>query len=148
MTLMRWSPTGDLLGMQDEMNRLFASLAGRRALRAVGDGAWLPATDVQETDGAYTLKLDLPGVPLKDVKVTLIGDTLTVRGERRSEREQGDDGFHRVERVSGAFERSFTLGAPVDSGKVKATYRDGVLEIQVPKAEEARAHEISIEVAK
>ena len=88
---------------------------------------------------------DLPGVSQKDVKVSLVGDTLTIRGERRDERSEKSGTVLRVERNSGTFERSFTLGTAVRSDGVKATYRDGVLEIRVPKAEEARLREIEIQ---
>jgi HSP20 family protein len=91
------------------------------------------------------IKADLPGVSQKDVKVSLMGDTLVIRGERRSEKNDETTPL-RIERSYGMFERSFTLGAPVRSDQVKATYRDGVLEIHVPKAEEARLREIDIQV--
>jgi HSP20 family protein len=150
MTLMRWSPTWtsrrDVFGIQDEVNRLFDTFYGRSQTRTDGM-AFTPTVDIEETAEEFVVRADLPGVPQKDVKVSLMGDTLTVRGERKYETHENESTVHRVERVYGTFERSFTLGAPVRNDKVKATYRDGVLEIRVPKAEEARLKEIEIQVA-
>jgi len=102
--------------------------------------------DIEETPEAFVLRADLPGVPQKDVKVSLMGDTLTIRGVRNIEKEQKDRNLLRAERSVGQFERSFTLGTPVRADAVKASYRDGVLEIHVPKADEARLREIDIQV--
>ncbi len=149
MSLVRWSPGlgRDLFTFQDEVNRLFDSFFGRPSLRGELAAVFSPATDIEETADEFIVRLDLPGVSQKDVKVSLMGDTLTVRGERRQESERNDGSMHRVERVHGSFERSFALGAPVRSDKVKATYRDGVLEVRVPKSEEARLREIEVQVA-
>jgi HSP20 family protein len=150
MRLIRWqpaTPARDLLRMQGDMDRLIESVFGATPSRgALGmDGS--PAVDIEENADGFVLRADLPGVPQKDVKVSLHGDLLTLRGERVLEKERAENGTHRVERFSGAFERSFTLGVPVRADQVKATYRDGVLEIRVPKAEEARTREIEIQVA-
>jgi HSP20 family protein len=91
-------------------------------------------------------RADLPGVNAKDVKITVSGDTLSLRGERKREDKKTEGSLHRIERSYGSFERSFTLGAPVRADQVRAAYRDGVLEIRVPKADEARAREIEVQV--
>jgi HSP20 family protein len=106
-----------------------------------------PAVDIEETADEFVIKADLPGVAQKDVKVNLMGDTLTIRGERRQESEKKDGSTHRTERIYGSFERTFRLGTPVRNDKVKAQYRDGVLEVRVPKAEEAKLREVEVEVA-
>jgi HSP20 family protein len=153
MALTRWSPTSaltsprDLLGIQEEVNRLFDSFFGPRWVGPDGTALFTPAVDIEETPETFILRADLPGMSQKDVKVSLTGDTITIRGERKQESRKGDANMQRSERVYGAFERSFTLGAPVDKDRVKATYRDGVLEIVVPKAEEARQKEVEIHVA-
>ena len=153
MALTRWSPTAalasprDLVGIQEEVNRLFDSFFGPRWMGADGTALFAPAVDIEETPESFVLHADLPGMDQKDVKVSLTGDTVTIRGERKPESRKGDGSLQRNERVYGAFERSFTLGAPVDKDRVKATYRDGVLEIVVPKAEEARQKEVEIHVA-
>lgn len=150
MTLIRWSPRltqpRELGGIQEEVNRLFDQFFDHVPARANG-AQFAPTVDIEESAEEFIIRADLPGVQQKDVKVSLMGDTLTIRGERKYESNQKDGTVHRVERAYGSFERSFTLGAPVRNDKVKATYRDGVLEIRVPKAEEARLKEIEVQVA-
>ena len=148
MSLIRWIPRrngSDLTPFRTEMDRLFEDFFVPVAVKQ--DFASLaPAVDVEETPQAYQFHVDLPGVAPKDVKVTVSGDTLTVRGERKREAKTTEGALHRTERAYGSFERSFTLGLPVRADEVKAAYRDGVLEIRVPKADEARAREIEVEV--
>ena len=148
MSLMRWSPGvhRDLVRVHDEMDRLFDQFLSGTSLRA-DVKSFAPAVDVEERPEEFVLSVDLPGVSPKDVKVSFMGDTLTIRGERRQSSPAKDGNVHRSERVYGVFERSFLLGAPVRGDKVQASYRDGVLEIRVPKAEEARLREIEIQVA-
>ena len=148
MTLVRWTPaftpSRDLITLQDEVNGFIDSFfraSGRRGAVT----PFTPLVDIEETPEEFVLHADLPGVSQKDVKVSLMGDTLTIRGERREEKTEKTGSSLRVERNVGLFERSFTLGAPVRSDAVKATVRDGVLEIRVPKAEEARLREIQIQ---
>ena len=147
MTLVRWRP-GSLspaLTIHDEMNRLFDHFYRGTSL-SNGGADFVPAVDVEETPEGFVIRADLPGVSQKDVKVSVMGDTLTIRGERRSQSTKKDGSYHRTERVYGSFERSFTLGAPLRNEAVKAQYKDGVLEIHVPKAEEARLREIEVQV--
>ena len=149
MTLVRWRPVGssrNLVGIQDDVHRLFDGFFSRGELNGDLAPPFAPAVDVEETTDAFVLRFDVPGVSQKDVRVSLLGDTLTVRGERKSERNEKNGTYHRIERVSGSFERAFTLGAPVRADQVKAQYRDGVLEITVPKAEEAKLREIEVQV--
>jgi HSP20 family protein len=147
-SLIRWStnPARDLLGIRDEVDRVFDSVFTQRGNAA---GNWpatiAPPVDVEETKDAFVVRADLPGVDQKDVKVSLLGDVLTIRGERKQDVQ--DRNLHRVERRYGSFERSFSLGVPVRADQVKASYRDGVLEIHVPKAEEAKVREIEVQVA-
>lgn len=152
MTLIRWSPAPvtpirDLNKFEDEVNRLFDGIFTREALRSDLNAIFTPAVDIEETPEEFVLRVDLPGVAPKDVKVSLQGDTLTIRGERRQEGPAKGANQHRLERAHGTFERSFTLGTPVGSDKVKAQYRDGVLEVHVPKAEESRLREIEVQVS-
>jgi HSP20 family protein len=151
MTLIRWSPSRyaplrDLPTIQDEVNRLFDNFFTRESPRGDMIAVFTPMVDIEETPEEFLIRADLPGVAQKDVKVSLMGDTLTLRGERRQESPAKDAGHHRYERVFGSFERSFSLGKPVRNDQVKAQYRDGVLEIRVPKAEEARVREIQVQV--
>ena len=151
MTLIRWSPAPgtplrELTSIQDEVHRLFDRCFTRGTLRGDLNAIFTPAVDIEETPGEFVVRVDLPGVAQKDVKVSLMGDTLTVRGERRKGSAAKEGNQHRLERVHGTFERSFTLDTPVRNDKVKAQYRDGVLEVRVPKAEEARMREIEVQV--
>jgi len=140
MSLIRWNPRRnghDLSSFRTEMDRLFGDFLA--PVHRTGDWApFTPPVDVEETESEYRFRVDLPGVSSKDVKVTANGDTLTIRGERKRGEQKEDGSLHRIERSYGAFERSFTLGAPVRPDQVKAAYKDGVLEIHVPKADEAR----------
>ncbi len=152
MAVIRWRPTGftparDLVRMQEEMERLFDGFLGNGAQRGDLEPLFSPPVDIRETPEEYVIRADLPGLSQKDVKVNLMGETLTIRGERKQEHGEHDGNYHRIERVYGAFERSFNLGAPLRADQVKATYKDGVLEIRVPKAEEARLKEIEVKDA-
>jgi HSP20 family protein len=146
MALIRWNPSTsrDLVSFQDEVNRIFDQLQGRGA-RPELQSIFAPPADIEETAEEFIVRLDLPGVSPKDVKVSLMGDTLTIRGERRHLHHNGGN-LHRGERIHGTFERSFSLGTSVRSETVQANYRDGVLEVHVPKAEEARVREIEVQV--
>jgi HSP20 family protein len=153
MTLMRWNPvvlgpSRERTSLNDEIDRLFGSFFDGGRLR--GDVAPLtaPAVDIEETADAFVVRADLPGMGQKDVKVNLMGDTLTIRGERkREDAQKSDKSWHRSERTYGAFERSFTFETPVRGDGVTAQYRDGVLEVRVPKAEVARVREIAVDIA-
>lgn len=149
-SLIRWNsnPARDLLGLRDDVDRLFESVF-QGPLPSKGDwpSAFAPAIDIEEAHDEFVVRADLPGVSQKDVKVSLLGDVLTIRGERKQSEEKKGHNVHRVERRYGTFERSFSLGVQVRGDQVKASYRDGVLEIHVPKAEEARVREIEVQVA-
>jgi len=152
MTFMRWTPGRDLLGFENEVNRLFGDLVAQNRPRALLPAAWVPAVDVHETEKEYTIELDLPGVSPADVKIQVTRDQLTIHGERRSVKDAVKEGepkatTHRVERVTGVFERTFTLPVPVDSEQVQAQYKDGVLTIRLPKAAGARTRQVTIDVA-
>jgi HSP20 family protein len=149
MTLVRWNPMGltsprEFTRIHEDMDRLIDSVFGRGSNRGELGTLFAPPVDVTETPEEFVVRADLPGIALKDVKVQLMGETLTLRGERRQDGSEKDGGLIRNERVYGSFERTFDLGAPVRSDQVKATYKDGVLEVRVPKAEQARVREIEI----
>ncbi len=147
MTLVRWSPARELTTFQNDVDRLLEGFFRRGALRGDLSPIFAPPVDVEETADEFVMRADLPGISMKDVKVSVMGDTVTIRGERSGEKSSQDGSLHRVERSFGSFERSFTLGAPIRADKVKAQYKDGVLEVRVPKAEEARPREIEVQVA-
>lgn len=143
MNIVRWSPVREMLSLENEMNRLYGNLV-QSFQETEATSVWAPKVDIQENKDEYLLKAELPGIKQEDIKITLTDNQLVVRGEKRREVEQGNATFHRVERVFGTFERAFTLTKAVRSDKIEAIYRDGVLEIHVPKAEEAKAREIVI----
>ena len=142
----RWDAFRAMGDIQTEMNRVFDSFVERPATMAAGKRMWLPAVDVRETNDDFVLSFDIPGVTEKDVQLTITGDLLTVRGERCVPREVSEDSYHRVERIYGKFERSVQLPMTVQTDKVRANYRDGVLEVKLPKAEEVKPREIKIEL--
>ena len=106
----------------------------------------MPVVDVYDTNDDLVLNFELPGVREKDISLSITGDVLTVKGERQFDEQLNDDHYVHTERVSGKFERSIRLPMPVQAGRVRATYRDGVLEVRLPKAEEVRPKEIKIDV--
>src|SRR5262245_30432161 len=130
MAIIRWnpatvSPARGLLGIRDDFDRLFDSFFTGSPVRGDLAPMFSPAVDIEETAEEFVIKADLPGMSQKDVKVNLMGDTLTIRGERKQENETKNGGTHRSERIHGVFERSFRLGTPVRNDKVKAQYKDG-----------------------
>ncbi len=108
------------------------------------DEDWMPAVDVKEDDKAYMIKADIPGVSPEDVEVTMERGVLTIRGERKSERKEERDNYHRIERFSGSFSRRFTLPDAADSDGVEADMKDGVLQVRIPKQEKAVSRRINI----
>jgi HSP20 family protein len=146
MNLVRWSPFHDMTLLQSQMNRLFDNtLQGW-----TGDGTaggWLPPADIYETDNDLVVAADLPGVELQSVDVRVENNVLTIRGERRFEQNIEKENFHRAERSYGTFARSFTLSTAVDTEKIRAGYKNGVLTITLPKAEAAKPRRIQIAAA-
>jgi HSP20 family protein len=150
MPIVRWEPFRDLVSLQGRMNRLFdESFRGASRGGAEEDwaqGAWSPAVDIYEKDGTIVLKAELPGIDPKDVDVRVENNILTLKGERRFEAEVKQESYQRVERAYGAFSRSFTLPTVVDTDNIKAEFKDGVLRMSLPKKEEAKPKQISINV--
>ncbi|RIL07241.1 MAG: heat-shock protein Hsp20 [Proteobacteria bacterium] len=124
--------------------RLFEDLWDDKRLAAV---RWSPAVDVTENERAYAITIELPGARREDVSLELHGDVLDVRGEKRCEREEKDERRHMVERTYGAFQRSFTLPANADASNISATFKDGVLTIEIPKSEAAKPRQVDIKTA-
>jgi HSP20 family protein len=130
------------------MNRVFdAFFQGRGGGgRSGGNGTqrWVPAMDLTETAGEYVLRADLPGMRRDQVEIEVKDDVLTISGERRSEHENQGEGFHRIERSFGRFSRSLDLPKGVEAGAVKADFADGVLEVRIPKPEQALPTKVEI----
>jgi HSP20 family protein len=108
---------------------------------------WVPSVDVSETNGEYQIKAEIPDVKKEDVKVTLEDGVLTIQGQRKQEKEDKGTKYHRVERAYGSFVRSFTLPDLVDEQKVNAEFKDGVLNLQLPKSEKAKPKAIEVTVS-
>lgn len=148
MTLIRWTPkvARNCVGFHDEVEQVFSGYFARVPHRADVASVHAPAVDIEETTDEYILRADLPGISQKDVKVSLLGDILTLRGERKREDAEPKATWRHTERAWGPFERTFKLTRSVRSDHVSAAYRDGVLEVHIPKAEEARMREIEVQV--
>jgi HSP20 family protein len=146
MALARWTPRGDLQSFQDEMNRMFNQFfqGGTGEEAGWGVRTWAPPVDIYETDDALILKAELPGVSKDDVSIEIHQNTLILRGQRKHEAEVKEEHYHRVERAYGTFQRSFMLPTLVDQEHVQATYKDGVLELRLPKSEAAKPKRIAI----
>ena len=144
----RWDPSRTMSDIQGEVNRLFDSFLGRPTISGAGSAVrtWAPILDMHETEDELVLNFELPGVGEKDVTLSITGDLLTLKGERTANREFKDENAYHAERVYGKFERHVQLPMPVQPDKVKATYRDGVLEVKLPKAEEVKPKAIKIDI--
>jgi HSP20 family protein len=145
-----WDPFQDLRSTQeeraqDQLDRLFAHALGLHTQQASGrSSAWAPALDIAERTDAYLITVELPGVKLDDLQITMEDGLLTIQGERQVTSESSKEQYHRVERSSGAFRRSITLPAHVMADAVEASMEDGVLRILVPKADEAKPTRIQV----
>ncbi len=147
MTLIKFNPNTDMFRLQRSMGRLFDGFSGDREFDNCGTQCdWMPAVDISETENEISIRADIPGMSKDDIKVIVHENVLTLKGERRSEKTEKKTNFYRSERVYGSFYRSFSLPSMVDAGKIKANYVNGVLEVSLPKVEEAKPKEIAIDV--
>lgn len=149
MTLVRWRPFRDIVSIQDEMNLLFNDFFGRVPSRFEGDwnaSEWSPSVDISETKDNIVIKAEVPGIRKEEIKITLQDNVLMLKGERKQEKEEKETNFHRMERSYGSFARSFNLSTVVQADKIKASYKDGILNIILPKAEEVKPKQIPIEI--
>jgi HSP20 family protein len=145
MDLIQWKPFREVSRLRSEMDRLWDEYfgAGRRALQPLEE-PWLPAVDVSETGEKITVTAEIPGMEAKDIDISIVGDTLVIKGEKKSEKEEKEENYHMVERSYGSFSRSMKLPAAVDADKVDATYKNGVLTVVLPKKEEVKPKAIEI----
>jgi HSP20 family protein len=137
-----------MLSMRKEFNRMFDNFfQGDTAdTTSAFTSAWIPAVDIAERENEFVVRMELPGVAKQDVRITIQEGILTIKGEKKQERESKESDYHRVERSYGSFQRSFTLPTPLRSGDIDASFNDGVLSIVLPKAEEAKPKEIDVKV--
>ena len=149
MALIRWDPFREISSLQERMNRLFSDVRGRTPFGEEEStrGGWVPAVDIYETGDSLVLKAELPGIPKEDISVEVKDNTLLLKGDKRFEREVKEENYQRIERSYGSFQRAFTLPGTVQQDKVKAKFKDGILEIVLPKVEEAKPKQIKVEVS-
>ena len=148
MALIRWEPAREINSLQSEMNRLFNTFFDTPTGSVANGGArrWLPPMDLVETDDHFVLRADLPGLAEGDVNVELEDNVLTVSGERKAEHESRKEGYYRIERASGSFQRSLTLPEGVNAEAIEASFDKGVLEVRIPKPEERKPRKVAISV--
>ncbi|HWI22558.1 MAG TPA: Hsp20/alpha crystallin family protein [Baekduia sp.] len=149
MALVRWQPINDFATLQSDMNRLFNNFfePGRDTEGWTGS-RWTPAMDLAEQDDHYVLTADLPGLSEPDISIEVEDRTLTISGERKSERESSGGNYHRLERATGSFSRSLVLPDGVDPEQIEAHFDKGVLRIEIPKPAQTKPHRIDIQVGK
>jgi len=147
MALVKYNPIRELRTMQEQMNRLL-NLSWNHDLPGedIMDGIWQPAVDIYETADSIVIKAELPDVDQKDIDVRIEENTLTLKGERKQDRDVQKENYHRIERYYGSFQRSFSLPATIHQEKVSATCEKGVLTIILPKKEETKPKQINIQV--
>jgi HSP20 family protein len=147
MAITRWKPFRDVVTVQDEMNRLFEDIFGHRPARVHWtNGDWNPSVDVTEDKESVVVKAEMPGMKKDDVKISVQDNVLTLKGEKKQEKEEKEADYHRIERSYGSFCRSFQLPTAVRTDRIKANYKDGVLSVTLPKTEEVKPKEIPISI--
>lgn len=149
MAIVRWlDPFRDLTSIQERMNQIFEDALSRTRGREEGlrTGMWTPAVDIYEKTDSVVVKAELPGVEKDQISVEVKDGILTLRGERKFERDVKEESYHRIERAYGSFLRSFSLPVSVDQDKVSAKFKDGVLEVELPKKEKAKPKQIKVDV--
>lgn len=145
MAIIKHNPIREMVGLSDRLNRMFEEMSGFNVENEI-TGSWAPAVDVYESENAIEIKADLPGMTEKDIDVTVENNTLSIKGERKIENEEKRESYHRIERQYGSFYRSFQLPNIVDVTRINASFRNGILELALPKREETKPKRISINV--
>lgn len=148
MALVRYSPLREMMQLQNDVNRLFSGFfpAGGQQQEDVTASAWSPQVDVYEDADGIKVHADIPGVDQKDLEIQVVNNTLSIRGERRLANEEKKENYHRIERMYGSFSRSFLLPDYADTEKVDASFKNGVLEVSIPKKAEKKPKQIKIDV--
>ncbi|KPL21833.1 MAG: hypothetical protein AMJ93_08680 [Anaerolineae bacterium SM23_84] len=145
MSLIRWQPFREMMSLRDAMDRLFEESFVRPARGWITSEVGLQVPlDMYESDGNLVIKADLPGLKAEDVDVSIVNDTLTIKGEYQAEEERQEENVHIKERRYGKFQRAIRLPTSVDSDSTEATFRDGVLELTLPKTAEAKPKQIAV----
>ena len=145
MRTVRWEPRTALANLHHEVDHVLDDLFGGLAEGKWTEGSWKPSVDISETANDILVRLEVPGISKEDVKVSVTDNLLTISGEKKKEWVEKDEEFHRSERYYGKFQRAFTLPKTIKSSDTKASYKDGILTVTIPKAEEVRPKEIIIQ---
>jgi len=145
MELTPWKPFGEVGSLRKEMDNLWDRFFGEAYNKEIGE-TWAPSVDISETKDTYVVKAELPGLDANDIKVSISGDMLTLKGEKKKEKEEKDENFHRMERYCGSFQRVFRLPTEVKTDKIKANFDKGILKVVLPKVEEAKQREVEVKV--
>ncbi|MGB7054639.1 MAG: Hsp20/alpha crystallin family protein [bacterium] len=140
----KWEPFSELVTMRDDVDRLFDVFFGTQPQTI--DDLWRPSIDIEESNGNLMVKAEIPGMKKENIKVSVKEDMLTISGERKQENETRDKTYHRIERSYGQFRRMIRLPAEVDADKVKASYKDGVLSVTLPKPESMKPKHIDVKM--
>jgi HSP20 family protein len=148
MALVKWDPFREVTTLQERINRLFEDAFPRARDREedLNLGTWRPAVDIYEGETGVVLKAELPGIKKEDVSVEVKDNVLTIKGERKVDSEVKEKNYYRRERTHGSFSRSFNLQYAVNPDKIKARFKDGVLQIEVPKPEEEKTKQINVNI--
>ena len=146
MELVPWRPFGQLSPFRKEMDRFWNRFFQEGPSIGSFTEEWIPSVDISETKDSFVVKAELPGMDAKDVKVSMSGDMLTIKGEKKTEEEEKDEHHYCVERYCGSFQRTFQLPTAVKGDKVEATFDKGVLKVMLPKVEEAKKKDIEVKV--
>ena len=145
MAIIRWDPFRDVVTLREKMNRLFEEFpASQREEKDVMTSNWAPAVDIYETANELVLTAEIPGIDEKDIEIKIEDNTLSLKGERKFEKETKEENFHRIERSYGSFYRAFTLPNSVDTEHIQAMHDNGVLRVVMPKKQELKPKTVKI----
>jgi len=145
MAIIRWDPFRDLVTLREKMNRLFEDYyPARTEEKDMVASTWAPSVDIFETENELVLKAELPGIKEDDIEIKLEDNTLTIKGDRKFEKETKEENYHRIERSYGSFLRSFTLPAYIEQEKIEAEHENGVLKISMPKKLESKTRKVKV----
>jgi len=145
MAIIRWDPFRDMVTLREKMNRLFEDVfTGRSEDKELSASTWAPAVDIFETENELIMTAEVPGIDEKDIEIKIEDNTLSLKGERKFEKETKEENFHRIERSYGSFYRAFTLPNSIDPEKIQAEHENGVLKITMPKRQERKPRKVKI----